>query len=57
MIKHDTQMTTYLAWGVRIVLLVLYVPVQILLTIAQSTRRLDLWASDVITQTGHAGGR
>jgi len=47
-------MTTYLAWGVRIVLLVLYVPVQILLTIAQSARRLDLWASAVITQTGQA---
>jgi hypothetical protein len=53
-IKYDTRMTTYLAWGVRIVLLVLYVPVQILLTIAQSARRLDLWASAVITQTGQA---
>jgi hypothetical protein len=57
MFKSDTRMTIYLAWAVRTALLALYIPVQILSTIVESTHRLDLWASAVVMQsTGPVGG-
>lgn len=56
MIKADIRMTIYLAWAVRTALLVLYIPVQILSTIVQSTHRLDLWASAVVMQSARKDG-
>lgn len=44
-------MTIYIAWAVRVALLVLYVPVKILSAVVQMTHRLDSWASRVVTQT------
>lgn len=50
-IKMDMQMTLYLAWAVRIALLMLYLPVQILSIIVQGAHRLDLWTSTVLMQS------
>ncbi len=47
----DMQMTLYLAWAVRTVLLMLYIPVQILVIMVQAANRLDLWASAVVMQS------
>lgn len=54
--KSDKRMTIYLAWAVRIALLVLYIPVQTLSTIVELTHRLDLWASAVVTQSTEPSG-
>lgn len=47
MINFDTQATVYLAWVIRIALLVLYIPLAILSSMVQSAHRLDLWASAI----------
>lgn len=49
MIKSD--MTIYVAWAVRTALLVLYIPLQILAIIVESTHRLDSWASAAVMQS------
>ena len=51
MINFDMQMTVYLAWVIRIALLVLYIPLAILSSMVQSAHRLDLWASVIVMQS------
>jgi hypothetical protein len=51
MINFDVQMTIYLAWAVRIALLVFYIPLGILSSMIQSAHRLDLWASAIVMQS------
>ncbi len=51
MINFDMQTTIYFAWAIRIALLVLYIPLQILSSIVQSAHRLDLWASAIVMQS------
>ena len=47
----ESRTTLCLAWAIRVALLVIYVPVQILALIVLVTARLDLWASKVVTQS------
>ncbi len=51
MTNADTRITIYVAWTIRIALLLLYIPVQILSTVVESAHRLDLWATAVVMQS------
>lgn len=49
--KCAPRIVLYLAWAVRVALVVLYIPVKVLSAIVQITYRWDLWASRIVTQT------
>lgn len=49
--KCDPRIVLYVAWAIRVALVVLYIPVKVLSAIVQITYRWDSWASRIVTQT------
>ncbi len=55
-VTSNVRMSLCLAWAVRVALLVLYIPVQIMSALVQATHQLDLWACKVVTQAAGETG-